>query len=197
MQLSFIDTSKLMAPTMHGRHDKDVMVLHETVSADIIGLSDIINVEKYLAQIGYGIHGMTDKEGNIAWAKGLGTGVFYHCGGVNERACGIEQVSLIPLLLEHKVITLEQAYERWRARDVQLHSTAKLVACWHNSDKANRPLKFSDGDHPGVTSHWNVSQHHPESEGHTDCWPHHLGGYFPILAVIRFAKVYADFDYHF
>lgn len=195
--VQYMDTSKLMRPTMHGRHAKDVAVLHETVSYDIVGISDIVNVEKYLSEVGYGITGMSDQEGHKAWAKGLGNGVFEHAGGVNSRSIGIEQVSIIPLLLQKKQITKEQAYHRWLARETQLRATAELLAAWHNLDPKHHPLVFSDGDHPGVTSHWNVSQHHKESLGHTDCWPHHLGGYYPILVVIDFAKAYAQIGLHF
>lgn len=196
-QLQYIDTAKLMRPTVHGRHAKDVAVLHETVSYDIVGLGDIKGVESYLAEVGYGIQGMSDLEGHKAWAKGLGNAVMYHAGGVNERAIGIEQVSPIPIMLQKKQITKEKAWHMWMARDAQLHATAQILAAWHNSAPTKHPLVFCDGDHPGVTSHWNVSQHHKESEGHTDCWPHHLGGYFPILLVIEFAQVYAKTGLHF
>jgi hypothetical protein len=116
-----------------------------------------------------------------------------------DRAVGIEQVSYIPALLQEKLITREQAYKHWLARNKQLDATAQLLAAWHNSDKRNHPLRFVDGDgrHEGVTSHWNVSQHFPASEGHSDCWPHDHGGYYPMLIVIEKAKVYAAHGLHF
>lgn len=193
----YINTADLMRPHSHGTHAKDLAVLHETVSPDIVGVSDIMGVEKYLASKDYGIHGMSDKEGYMAWAYGLGDAIFWQCGGVNERSIGIEQVSNIPTQVANKSITVEQAYEEWCGRAKQLHATAQLLAAWHNVDPTGRPLVYSDGDHPGVTSHWDVSQHHPESQGHTDCWPHAKGGYYPILEVIDFAKTFVKLGYHF
>ena len=89
------NSHKLLLPHAHGRHPKDLIVLHETVSHDVPGLSDIMGVEQYLAAKDYGIHGCVDKEGNIAWAYGLGNAIFWQCGGVNERSVGIEQVSYV------------------------------------------------------------------------------------------------------
>jgi hypothetical protein len=136
-------------------------------------------VENYLKKIGYGIHGMTDKEGNIAWAQGYGNAIFYHAGGVNERSIGIEQVFRGASNKPGDRIL-------WTARQAELKATAKLLAAIHNTWKI--PLLYSNGDHPGVTSHWSVSQHHPESQGHWDCHPVHLGGYYPVLSVIKIAR---------
>jgi hypothetical protein len=181
------------------RHDKPLMVLHETVSHDIAGLTDIIETVKFLVAKGYGIHGMSDAEGHKAWALGYATSEFIHAGGVNSVACGIEQVSWIPYLLQHGALTMAQAYQMWIKRDRQLNATAMLVAGWHLAKPKERPLRYVDGtgSHAGVTSHWDVSQHHPESEGHSDCHPHNKGGYYPILSVIEKAKVYAAHDWHF
>jgi hypothetical protein len=177
-----LDTSHLLAGVIHGRHAKDLVVLHETVSGDLRGLADITGVESYLARIGYGIHGMTDREGNIAWARGDGDAIFYHCGGVNERSIGIEQVF-------RGATDKPRDRVLWAARQPELRATAKLLAAIANTWRI--PLRYSDGDHPGVTSHWSVSQHHPESQGHWDCHPIHLGGYYPALAVINLARTIA------
>lgn len=197
LQLKYLNTAQFMHGHSHGFHLKDVAVLHETDSKDLAGLPDIIGNEKYLAAKDYGIHGMTDLEGHKAWALGLGNAIFWHCGGVNERSIGIEQVSYIPALLQAGVFSKAQAYQHWLARGKQLDATAELLAAWHNADRSNHPLRFCNGERPGVTSHWNVSQHHKESEGHTDCWPHHLGGYYPIQIVIAKAQVFAAHGYHF
>src|SRR5207244_2658110 len=93
VKLRYVNTASLLTGHVHGRHPKDLVVLHETVSPDARGLGDIWAVENYLASKDYGIHGMTDAEGNIAWAAGLGDAIFWQCGGVNERSMGIEQVS--------------------------------------------------------------------------------------------------------
>lgn len=194
MKLPYENTARLMKPHAHGRHHKDLIVLHETVSKDIPGWRDINSVEQFLAAKDYGIHGMTDAEGHIAWAVGLGDAVFWQAGGVNERSIGIEQVSNVMLRSPSNKVRREI----WAARNAQLRATAKLCATiarawrWPLSQ-----LVYSNGDHPGITSHWSVSQHHPESEGHTDCWPVHLGGYYPALSVIRLAKVYYTARYTF
>lgn len=195
-----INIAPLMKGTAHGRHDpKTLMVLHETVSPDVKGLSDMTGVEKYLKSVGYGIHGMTDEEGHLAWALNWGDAIFYQCGGVNTQSCGIEQVSPIPSQLAAKKITVAKAQALWAAREDQLHATAKLIACWHAVDPKNRPVKHVDGTGraKGITSHYEVSQHFAASEGHTDCHPVHLGGYYPILEVVDFAKTYVSLGYHF
>lgn len=182
MKLRFYNTAPIMHNHVHGYHVKDVVVLHETVSGDQRGLADILGVEDYLARVGYGIHGMTDKEGNIAWTEGLGTAIFYHCGGVNGRSIGIEQV--------FRGATNTPGDSRlWAIRQAELRATSKLLAAIHNT--WGIPLRYSDGDHPGVTSHWSVSRNHKESEGHWDCHPVHLGGYYPALAVINNARIIA------
>lgn len=175
-----------MKPHVHGRHAKDLIVLHETVSPNVKGLADEQSVADYLAGKDYGIHGITDADGNICWALGLGDAIFYQAGGVNERSIGIEQVSKVMELTPDNT----RRHEIWEALKGEIHATALLVARLHVTWAI--PLVYSDGDHPGVTSHWSVSQHHPESEGHTDCWPYHLGGYYPALEVIDLARTLVD-----
>lgn len=182
--LTVLNTAPLMRAHVHGRHHKNLGVLHETVSPNVPhSLADIEGVEQYLADKDDGIHGMTDADKNIAWALGLGDAVFYQAGGVNERSIGIEQISDVPSL--H---TLAEKRAAWQTKLMQgeLDATAELMAQIYRA--WDIPLIYSDGDHPGWTSHWSVSQHHPESEGHTDCWPVHLGGYYPALEVIELAR---------
>lgn len=181
-RLTVLNTATLMRPHVHGRHPKDLIVLHETVSPNVKGIADIEGVENYLASKDYGIHGMTDNDGNIAWALGLGDAVFWQAGGVNERSIGIEQVS--DVMVKHS--SNADRKQAWAAMTQEIDATAELVAQIHRAWGV--PLVYSDGDHPGVTTHWSVSQHHPESEGHTDCYPVHLGGYYPALEVIARAK---------
>jgi len=177
-KLAYTNTSALMIPHVHGRHSKDLVVLHETVSPDAPGLADIMAVERYLASKDYGIHGMTDAEGNVAWAQGCGNAIFWQAGGVNERSIGIEQVS---------TASVDGSY--WLHRDRELRATARLLGAIHNTWGV--PLKFCDGRSPGVTGHWCVSQWSPRSEGHRDVHPRHLGGNYPILSVIQVARAYA------
>jgi hypothetical protein len=179
-----LNTTRLLQKHVHGFHKKDVVVLHETVSGDVKGISDVKGIANYLASKDYGIHGITDSEGYIAWAKGLGRAVFWQAGGDNERSIGIEQVSNVMLRSPSNAVRRKI----WVARNKQLRATAKLLAAI--SKAHGIPLVYSDGRHPGITSHWSVSQWAPQSEGHTDCWPVHLGGYYPALEVIQLARIY-------
>lgn len=191
MKLKYTDTGYFYVENpgaVHGRHFKDMVVLHETISPDLSGLADILGVEQYLVNKGYGIHGMTDAEGNIAWAKGFGNAVFWQCGGVNDRSIGIEQVSKPPYGDSPKNI------HYWAVRDRQLRATAKLLAAISNTWSI--PLRYSNGDSPGITTHWSVSQIFRESQGHTDCHPVHLGGYYPVLSVLNIARVYSKVPHY-
>lgn len=189
---SIINIAPAMSGLAHGTHAKDEFVCHETVSYNKIGLADILGLESVLHSEGYGVHGITDMEGHKGWAKGHGNDIFYHAGGANERAVGCENISEIPILVEAKKVTHARAHEMWLHRDKQLTALAILIACWHNADQHAHPLVRSNGNGRGVCSHWDVSQHHPESQGHWDCWPFDKGGYFPLAHVIQLAKTYAD-----
>jgi hypothetical protein len=198
VRINYLNIHDMMLSDIHGMHPKDMFVCHETVSPDIPGWQDILNNAAYLdTTLDYGIHGLTDLEGKMAWAYNLGDAIFYQCGGVNTRSVGVEQVSPIPSLLAQGHITIDQAKKMWYGRSKQLHATAQLMAGWHNVSPKAHPLNFSDGTKPGVTTHWNVSQHFSESLGHTDCHPAHLGGYYPVLEVIEFAQTYVKLGYHF
>lgn len=190
-KLKYFNSSKIMSGSAHGSHAKNMAVLHETVSPDEKGMADVMSTLTYLARVGYGIHGMTDLEGNMAWAYNMGNAIFWHAGGVNTQAIGIEQVSDIPALIANKKISVKEAGAEWLKRDVQLRATAQLLAAWHNVDPKYHVLKTSNGLTPGVCAHWNVSQHFTASLGHTDCWPVNSKGYYPISKVIEYAKEYA------
>lgn len=190
-KLSYLNTHNLMAAHAHGKHSKSLVVLHETVSGDEKGWGDITGVENSLASKDYGIHGMTDAEGHIAWAYNLGGAVFWQAGGVNEISIGIEQVSNIPALVQNKTLTVAQARAAWLKREAQLEATAKLLAAIHKA--WGIPLVYVEGDgkHHGVTSHYSVSKYWSASEGHTDCWPVSNGGYYPTSRVLSLARKYA------
>lgn len=181
------------ADNVHGRANKDLIVLHETVSPDYVGWSDVKQTSEYLDNKDYGIHGIVDKEGNVAWAYGQGEAVFYHTassgtkgnGFVNTRGIGIEEVSNIML----KVPDNQKRWEWWWNRVAQIEATAKLIA-WV-ADVHEIPLVVSDGSKPGITTHWQVTQRFGVSGGHVDAWPRHLGGYFPLLRTIERAKYFS------
>lgn len=187
---AFIDIAPAMKHLGHGTHLKDMFVCHESVSYNRVGITDVTGLEHVLQEEGYGIHGINDAEGHKAWARGMGNEVFWHAGGVNERAVGVECISEIPILIQAHKLTHVQAHQAWLARPKQLMALAIQIACWHNSDKARHRLVRSNGNTPGVCSHWDVSQHHKESDGHWDCWPIDKGGYFPLAHVLELAKIY-------
>ena len=179
------DSSKLLYQHSHGTHVKDQLIFHETISHDEKGLADILGVENYLAQKDFGIHGMVDAEGNIAWAKGLGDAIFWQCGGDNTRSIGIELVSNIPSAYRTNLARRNH----WKERTTQLNAAAKLAACIHRAHP-NIVMVYTKGIKAGITSHWNISQIFPASEGHTDCWPVNEGGYFPLLRLIGQTRLY-------
>lgn len=185
------------ADNVHGTHDKDMAVLHETVSPNVAGWSDILSVSNYLDSKDYGIHGICDDDGHIAWAYGHGEAIFWHTdssgrkgeGHVNTRAIGIELISKV-------MLTSSDNYKRWQiwwSLNKEINAVAKLLA-WA-SRIHDFPLVDSPGNRPGVTTHWEVSHLYDVPGGHTDCWPRHRGGYFPKLRIIERAKYYRKLGY--
>ena len=158
-----------------GSHPKDLIVLHETVSHDHAGLSDITAISKYLGRQGYGIHLIVDREGHSGYSN-RETGLYFHCAGgnTNRRSIGIELVSFIP------GITKTERYTVWRSRIRQLNSTARWIAYY--SKQHGIPLTLSNGHSPGITTHWSVSQAFNVRGGHWDCYPKHLGRALPNTA---------------
>lgn len=186
----------------HGYHPKIGVVLHETVSAQVPNsLADIIAISRFVGTEGYGIHGITDADGHKAWAKGMGQAIFYHATSqgnkhysmANSNYMGIEQISKV--MLDYR--TRVKRIQAWLAMDAELRATAKLIACaarahgWPIVDNPGNTLL------PGVTTHWEVSMYNGVQGGHTDCWPSHLGGYYPKREVIRLAKRYYSLGWHF
>lgn len=193
----FIDLniSKEQKPHAHGYAPKDMIVLHETVSSNYPGLKDIKGVSEYLGSEDYGIHGITDADGNIAWAKDLGAAIFYHTasgsGNINTRAIGIEQISRV--MLDYK--TKAAQVKAWLHMDKELNATAKLIACAARAHKI--PIVDSSGAKPGITTHYEVTKNYHVYGGHVDCWPVKLGGYYPKGLVIALAKRYYKLGWHF
>lgn len=172
-----------MLSAVHGYSTKRRIILHETVSEDIPGWRDIENNAGYLDRIDYGMHGLNDAEGNVAWANGLGKAIFWQAYGDNTYGIGIEQVSNV--MLRSPSNPVRRAI--WVAREPQLRSTAKMIACIARAHSI--PIRYSyNASVPGVCSHWDVSQ--KSGGSHWDCWPYHRGGYYPIKMVISMAAAY-------
>ena len=191
------DIGPLMAQHAHGTHKKIGLVLHETVSGQAPGLSDIKGVANYLGlgKDGYAIHGINDGEGNIAWARNHGEDVYWHCegGNTNHNYMGLEQVGKIMVDFKNRTARIRA----WLHLNKQLNATAKIIACAARAHQF--PIVDNPGntDHPGVTTHYEVTKHFGIQGGHTDCWPSHLGGYYPKHLVLKLAKRYYALGWHF
>lgn len=175
-----------MWPVTHGTGDKRLVVLHETVSPDYPGFADILSVARYMPSQGYGIHGIIDGEGYLGWAMGLRDSVLYHTasngGSVNTKSIGIELVSRVMLDKPDR----QSRFQWWWNRDKQIEKLAQVLAFISRADGI--PLVYSDGVADGITTHWQVTQTYKVPGGHTDCWPAHLGGYFPVNRIIWRAR---------
>lgn len=167
-----------------GHVRKELIVLHETVSHDKPGLSDITAPAAFLDSTGLEIHGIIDGEGHSGWAYDR-RAIYDHAasgsGNVNTRSIGFEQVSDIPML-DTKAERIA-AWDPKGPRRKQLDKVAEWCAWLHFAEGI--PLKYSDGRASGITSHWSVSKTFLGGDGHWDCWPKHKGGHYPILYVIR------------
>lgn len=183
-----VNLAPINASVKHGIAKKDMVVLHETVSPDYKGLSDIVQTSRYLANEGLGIHGVVDAEGYLGWSVGDASAVLYHTasngGNINTRSIGIEQVSRV--MLDYPDNT--SRWKKWWSRNAEIDKVAQVLAFLSHTHKI--PLVYSDGRKPGITAHWQVSRTYNVPGGHTDCWPRHLGGYYPMLRVIKEAKAY-------
>lgn len=183
-----VDVWPVNAGVSHGTAKKDMIVLHETVSPDYAGLSDLVQTSGYLARQGYGVHGVIDKEGHLAWSVGHPNVILYHAasgnGRVNTRSIGFELVSRV--MLDKPDNT--SRWKLWWSRDKQLDKLAQM--CAFLSKHHGIPLRYSDATVPGITTHWQVTKTWRVAGGHVDCWPRHLGGYFPALRVISEARSY-------
>lgn len=171
-----------------GHADKSLIVLHETVSPNKPGLSDILSVAAFMDSNGLEVHGIIDKEGNSGWTYDR-KAIYDHAasgrGNVNTRSVGFELVSEIPLLP-----TNAQRRAAWLADDRKRQLDEVALWCAWLSTKEDIPLRFSLGEVPGITTHYNVSRTFGIEGGHWDCKPIHspFGGHFPVLYVVNKAR---------
>lgn len=191
-----LNIAPLMEPVAHGRHKKTVVVLHETVSSDAKGLSDVLAVARYMPSNGLGIHGIIDGEGHLAWDVFGDTHVLYHTasngGNINSYSVGIELVSRVMINYPDN----RRRFEWWWQRDAQIDKCAKVLAYLHRTHGI--PLEYTEAEPqgegdvpvPGITTHWQITKTYDVPGGHVDCWPKHKDGYFPALRVIHRARYF-------
>lgn len=196
-----LDIAAEQMDNIHGRHDKIGVVLHETVSANHAGLDDIRAVSSFLDVEDFGIYGITDADGNIAAARGLGRSIFFHTksqgskgdGLANTNYIGIEQISRV--MLDFR--TQKARLQAWLLMKKELNATAKLLACLSRAHGFDLIDNHGDTRRPGVTTHWEVTDFFGVPGGHVDCWPVHRGGYYPKGHVLALARCYRTAGWHF
>lgn len=160
----------------HGTAPKHYIVLHQTISGDAPGISDIVGVGNYLKHVGYAIHMIVDAEGNsAAVSPAHETDIYYHCQDFNSNSIGIEQVSFKKGIAGY-----------WWTRLKQLNKVARWIA--YLSKAHNIPIQWDQ--HltlgAGVVGHYDVTVAKKIYGGHTDCqYPD-----YPMKTVIRLATAY-------
>lgn len=182
-----VDLRPLFSDESRGRSVKELIVLHETISGDSVGIRDIRGPMEYMDKVGLEVHGCIDAEGYSGWAYDA-KAIYDHAGSsgsrgngrVNSRGIGFELVSNIPGMPS------PLRYPAWKKRRKQLDKVAHWCAWLHETEGI--PLRYSDSSVPGITTHWDVSKTWGVPHGHWDCWPKHKGGHFPVLYVVQKAK---------
>lgn len=200
-KLSVLDIGPQQADNVHGWvAQKDGALLHETVSGDAVGWSDITSVSAFLDNENYGIHAIIDLEGNIAWSYGFRKAIFYHAASSGSRGDGYVNSRFIGIELVSNVMTRFQArsdrIKAWLGRDKQLNACAKLLATLSRLE--GFPLEPTDTSpgKKGVGTHWEATHRWGVYGGHTDCYPSTTpGGYFPRRLILQRAKVYHSLGY--
>src|SRR4051812_2821758 len=138
-------------PWTHGTHHPVRVVLHDTESHDVAGISDISGIFNFwhtqridgeLAK--YGAHYIVDAEGQVG-KGGADTAIQYHTGNLNTGSIGVEQVGFASF---GRIV-----WRRRRRR--QLFATARVLAHLHG--EYGIPLKVQpDPRMAGVTTHARV-----------------------------------------
>lgn len=164
----------------HGHSPKNLIVLHETISPDYPGLKDLIGVGGYLGHVGYGIHVITDAEGNSAAVLPREeTAIYYHAASgtleANTRGIGIEQIGYTT--------------SNWWKRARQLNKTARW--CAYLGKQHNIPMVYDPTCKTGICGHADVTRAGRVPGGHTDCtYPA-----YPTKFVAQLARNYRRFGW--
>lgn len=183
---------------VHGMAPKTGFIFHETVSPQVPNsMADLKSVSDFLDNKDYGIHGIADNDGLLAWAYGLARAIFYHTdstgakgsGHANTNKIGIECISRVMLDYKSRAARIKA----WLHMDKEINTVAKLVACAARANNMGlKSLKNNDGDTRqwGTTTHWEVTQFFGVRGGHVDAWPVKKGGYFPKGLILTLARRY-------
>jgi hypothetical protein len=200
-KLPVLDIGPQQADNVHGWvYRKDGALLHETVSGDAVGWSDITSVSSFLDNEDYGIHAIIDEEGHIAWSYGFRRAVFYHAASSGSRGTGYVNTRFIGIELVSRVMIQERTrlgrIKMWLGRDKQINACAKLLATLSRLE--GFPLEPTDTSPgvKGVGTHWEATHRWGVAGGHQDCWPSTSpGGYFPRRLILQRAKLYQKLGY--
>jgi hypothetical protein len=165
----------------HGTHSKNLIVLHQTISSDVIGLGDVQGVYLYLKSKGYAIHVIVDAEANSgAVTPGNEADIYYHAqssvaGAVNTRSIGIEIISRVPLTSQY-----------WWQRQREMRKVARW--CAYLCREHGIPPVYDSKAVRGITTHYDVTKAWHVPGGHTDVRPVEEGGAFPMGGFMRMVK---------
>lgn len=157
----------------HGRMTPVRVVLHDTESHSIPGLSDIEGIYNFWKDQGkgYGAHFVVDRTGTIGQGAPMRSEM-WHTGNFNNGSVGIEQIGFASYT---KLI--------WsKAHRDQLRSVAKLLAWLHISFDIPLHVPANIWD-SGVVTHRMVSASGIDPSGHTD-----PGAGYPLLFVLWLAR---------
>lgn len=156
----------------HGTHTPRRIVLHDTESHDVAGITDLSGIARFWHSqgLGYGAHVGVDKEG-LSARYVSDTRIGWHVANRNTGSLGVEQIGFasFPLAV-------------WWTRPRQLRTVARWLAYW--SDRYSIPLRV-DVDN-GVSTHAMQSKAYGGS--HYD-----PGAGYPLRFVVQLARTYQRF----
>jgi N-acetyl-anhydromuramyl-L-alanine amidase AmpD len=154
----------------HGGHTPVRGIIHETISHNVPGTSDMTGVAGFWNRqgLGYGAHLGIDEEGQTC-KYASEHAITWHTGGRNTGSLGIEIVSMKWM----------SKLAWWKKVPKELHKLAKWMA-WYNKE-FGIPLRWD------VNSGWSTHYMQSKAFGTTD---HTDGQFLPKRRVMRLAKKY-------